>query len=85
VTAERRTTMIRLLLLGLIVADALVVYDAWRDTPAGQAFLARAQAKIKGCGGCARRRARLRQMVNRMHWDAERIVEGEDVPTIPEP
>jgi hypothetical protein len=27
----------------------------------------------------------LRRSIGRMHWDAMRIVEGEDVETIPEP
>jgi hypothetical protein len=27
----------------------------------------------------------LKRAINRMHWDAERIVEGADVETIPEP
>ena len=76
----------------VIVGNIVIVYDQWSSTPQGQAtldawharYLARWD-KIKNCGGCAKRKAKLAEMVNRVHWDAERIVEGEDVPTVPEP
>ena len=42
------------------------------------------RTKAAECEGCARRKAAMKGMINRMHWDAERIVEGEDVETVPD-
>lgn len=54
---------------GLVAGNLLIVWDWWRDTPQGQAFRARAHARVaalrqkaQGCEGCARRKARLRQL-----------------------
>ena len=79
----------------LIPATLWVAFDRWSDTPSGQAFLERcrerieaAKAKAAECEGCARRRAMMGRAFesakNRMHWQAKRIVEGDDVPTQPE-
>lgn len=59
----------------LAAANALLVYDAWRTTDQGRAFLARAHAKLAGCAGCRRRKQKLAEMVRRVHHDAEKIVE----------
>jgi len=75
----------------LIGANLWLAYDWWRDTPQGSATVERWRARIaaakekaENCEGCARRRAKLQAAMNRMHWQAERIVEGEDVETQPE-
>jgi hypothetical protein len=82
---------VRALYTGLIAAELWVLFDWWRETPGGQLTLARWQAQLarlkvaaQECEGCAKRKAMLRAAVNRMHWQAERIIEGEDVPTQPE-
>jgi hypothetical protein len=72
------------LYLALIGANLYLVFDWWRDTPEGSATLARWRAKAAECEGCAKRRAALKGAINRMHWQAERIIEGEDVDTQPE-
>jgi hypothetical protein len=83
--------LVRSLYTALIAANLWLAFDWWRDTDQGQAMIERcqariAEAKVKAaeCEGCARRRARLQAAMNRMHWQAERIIEGEDVPTQPE-
>jgi hypothetical protein len=80
------------LYITVIGANLWLAWEWWRDTPEGGATLerwkARAQAvksKAQECEGCAQRKAVLKRAINRMHWDAERIVEGADVETIPEP
>lgn len=69
----------------VLVGNALVAWDWYSQTEQGQAFMAAAQAKLKGCVGCARRREALKAKINRVHWDATQIVEGRDVETVPEP
>jgi hypothetical protein len=83
--------VVRSLYIGLLAANLYLVFDWWRDTPQGVEVMARVQARVEAakakaenCEGCARRKAKLQAAVNRMHWQAERIVEGEDVPTQPE-
>lgn len=68
----------------LIAANLYLAFDWWRDTDRGRAVMdkcaaqvARIRARAAECEGCARRKAMLRAAVNRMHWEAERIVEGE--------
>jgi hypothetical protein len=75
----------------VIGANAWLAYDWWRETPEGQIVLGRLRgrlealrAKAQECEGCAKRKAMLKGAINRMHWDAERIIEGEDVPTTTE-
>jgi len=75
----------------LIGANLWVMFDWWRDTDRGRATIERWKVSVERlrtraaeCEGCARRKARLAAAMNRMHWQAERIVEGEDVPTQPE-
>jgi hypothetical protein len=83
---------VRTLYLTLLAANVYLVFDWWKDTPEGQAMLARAKARIDAlkvkaqeCEGCAKRKAMLQAAINRMQWDAERIVEGtDDVQTEPE-
>lgn len=68
----------RTLWTALIIGNGFILFDAWRVTPQGQATLARWGEKaerIKNCEGCAKRRQSLKAMVNRVHWDAEQIVE----------
>ena len=76
----------------LLVANLWIMFDWWRDTPQGEAVIAKCQARLEAarvkaqeCEGCARRKAKLQAAMNRMHWDAERIVQGEDVEVEPEP
>ncbi len=76
----------------VIMGNVLVMYDRWRHTEQGAATIARwhdklaaQRERVKNCEGCSRRRDALHRAINRVHWDAERIVEGEDVPTVPEP
>jgi hypothetical protein len=82
---------VRALYTGLIAAEMWFLFDWWRETPGGQIALARWAARLERlkvaaqeCEGCAKRRAMLQAAINRMHWQAERIVEGDDVPTQPE-
>lgn len=70
--------------MALVVGNLVILVDAWASTPEGQATIVRWREKAKGCAGCTRRRAKLKAMVNHVHWDAQRIVEGEDVPTVKE-
>lgn len=83
--------LVRSLYIGLIAANLYLAFDWWSGTPQGEAFVERCRARLEAvrakaaeCEGCARRKAALRAAVNRMHWQAERIVEGEDVDTQPE-
>jgi hypothetical protein len=83
---------VRVLYTTLVAAELWILFDWWRETPGGQEALARCarqverlKAKAQECEGCARRRAMLQSAINRMHWQATQIVEGEDVPTEPEP
>jgi hypothetical protein len=85
------TWIVRLLYGGLIVANLYLVFDWWRDTDQGRSLMERFEAKLTAarakaaeCEGCARRKAKLAAAMNRMHWQAERIVEGEDIETQPE-
>ena len=91
VESRAYTWTIRALYVSLIAANVWLVFDWWRETPQGTAYVERwrtrwadAKAKAENCEGCARRKARLQAAINRMHWDAERIVEGQDVDTQPE-
>lgn len=75
----------------LLAANLYLVFDWWRGTPQGEAVVARCQARIERaralageCEGCARRKEWLQKQVNRVHWDAERIVDGQEVDTQPE-
>lgn len=83
---------VRVLYTTLIAAELWILFDWWRETPGGQIALARwgqrleaIKSKAQECEGCAKRRAMLQGAINRMHWQATQIVEGEDVPTEPEP
>lgn len=76
----------------VVGANLALAYDWWRDTPNGVATIERVRTKIEAlkakaqeCEGCAKRKAALRGAMNRMHWQAERIVEGAEVETTPEP
>ena len=73
---------IRTLYTTLIAANLWLAFDWWRGTPEGAATLARWKARAENCQGCARRRARLAQAFNRLHWetlsDAEEIVSQAD-------
>jgi hypothetical protein len=86
------TWTVRTLYTGLIAANLWLAFDWWRQTDSGRDTIERwrqrieeAKARAENCEGCARRKEWLRVQANRMHWQAERIVEGEDVPTEPEP
>lgn len=75
----------------LIAANLYLVVDWWAGTDQGQASIERwkqryeaAKVKAQECEGCARRKARLQAAMNRMHWDAERAVRGEEIETVPE-
>ena len=92
---EGRSRVTDYLVAGIYVVvigtNAWLAFDWWRDTPQGEATLARLAARVEAlrtkaaeCEGCARRKAAMKGMINRMHWDAERIVEGEDVETVPD-
>lgn len=83
--------IVRTLYVTLLAANLYLVYDWYRETPEGQAMIARCRARVAAlkkkaeeCEGCAKRRAMLQAAVNRMHWQAERIVEGDEVETEPE-
>jgi len=72
----------------LISAELWVLWDWWRDTPSGQETLARWRFKVaemkkraEECEGCAKRREMLRRATNRMHWEAQQIVEEADQPS----
>lgn len=76
----------------VIVGNVILLYDYWSTTEQGQRVLTNlgdrfgtTMDRLKGCEGCAQRREALRRLTNHMHFTAERIVEGEDVPTIPDP
>jgi hypothetical protein len=75
----------------LLAANLYLVFDWWRDTPQGEAVIERCRARMERakalageCEGCAQRRAWLQKQLNRMHWQAERIVEGDEVETQPD-
>ena len=83
---------VRVLYTTLIAAELWVLWDWWRDTPSGQETMARWQSKVadvkakaENCEGCAKRKAWFNRKLNRVHWDAMRIVEGEEVETVPDP
>jgi hypothetical protein len=82
---------VRVLYSTLIAAELWFLFDWWRETPGGQLALERWRRRLERlklaaqeCEGCAKRKAMIQGAINRMHWDAQRIVEGEDVPTQPE-
>ena len=92
---EPRSTVASIIVGGLyaavVGANLYLAWDWWQKTPDGAATIERWRAKIETmkvkaqeCEGCAKRKAALRGAMNRMHWQAERIVEGEDVETVPE-
>jgi hypothetical protein len=85
---EYRTTgfdwLVRGLYVAAIAANLYLVWDWWSSTPEGEAMIAKVKAKAKECEGCAQRRALLHKAMNRMHFQAEQIVEGVDVETQPE-
>lgn len=77
--------------MAVIGANLYLAYDWWKETPEGRIVIERlrsrfdsVKAKAQECEGCAKRKAMLKGAINRMHWDAERIVEGQDVETVPE-
>jgi hypothetical protein len=77
--------------IALIAANLYLVFDWWADTEQGQSVIAAwrarldaVRAKAAECQGCARRKAKMRSAMNRMHWQARQILEGEDVETQPE-
>jgi len=79
---------VRVLYVTLISAELWVLWDWWRDTPSGQETLGRWKAKAaemkrraEECEGCAKRRAMLQKATNRMHWEAQQIVEEADQPS----
>lgn len=83
---------VRTLYAALLAVNLWLALDWYKDTPSGEATIARwrqwiaqAKARAENCEGCAKRRAMLQRAVNRVHYDAIRIVEGEDVPTVPDP
>jgi hypothetical protein len=76
----------------VIAGNLILVYDWWSSTEQGERVLTdlgerfgAVMDRVKGCEGCARRREAMKRMVNHVHFTAERIVEGEDVPTVPDP
>jgi hypothetical protein len=88
---RRGAWLVRGLYTAAIAANLWLVWDWYRDTPSGQAFVSRCQeriaaakAKAENCEGCARRKQKLQAAMNRMHFQAQQIVEGEDVETQPE-
>lgn len=68
----------------LLAANLYLVWDWWRDTDQGRTTIERLRAKAAQCQGCARRKAKLQAAMNRMHWQADQILEGEDVEVEPE-
>ena len=69
---------IRLLYAGLILGNALLVYDAWKESPSGIEWRARIRArveKLRNCEGCARRREWLRKQTAHVLWEATEVVE----------
>lgn len=77
----RPNWLVRSLYLGLLAANAYLVFDWWRDTDQGRSVIERcrvrveaAKAKAENCEGCAHRKDWLRKQVNRVHWQAEEIV-----------
>jgi hypothetical protein len=89
--SRRGDILVSGLYAAVIGANLYLAFDWWRETPSGAATMERWQQKADAlkiraqeCEGCAKRKAVLKGAINRMHWDAERIVEGQDVPTVPE-
>jgi hypothetical protein len=87
-----RPWLVPLLYTVAIGGNLVLAYAWWAKTPAGQQFRAAAYqrlepviTKIRECEGCAKRREILQRSLARMHGDAQRIVEGEEVATIPDP
>lgn len=84
-TDEPRTHWVTwALYAGLIGVNAWLVYDAYPKPNPLSELVERVRTKAKGCEGCARRREALKGMRNRMLFDAERAVEGEDIETVPD-
>jgi len=87
-----RSWLIPLLYSVAIGGNLLLAYGWWVSTPAGERFRAAAHerpqpiiTKLKECEGCARRREILQRSLGRMHWEAQRIVEGKEVETVSDP
>jgi hypothetical protein len=83
---------VRTLYAALLAVNLWLALDWWKDTPSGAATiegwrrrLVDLKARAENCEGCAKRRNMLAAAVNRVQWQAERIIEGEDVPTVPDP
>lgn len=68
---------VRGLYAALIVANLLVAWEAWKDTPSGLEVRARVRARwvrLRSCSGCEARKAWLRDRAH-MLWEATEIVE----------
>jgi hypothetical protein len=68
---------IRLLYGALILGNLLIVWDAWKDSPSGIEWRAKARARagrLRDCPGCQRRKAWIRDRAH-MLWQAEEIIE----------
>jgi hypothetical protein len=82
---------VRVLYTTLIGLEIWILFDWWRETPNGQATLARwgrqleaLKLKAQDCEGCAKRRAMIEKAINRMHWQARQIVEEANEESEPE-
>jgi hypothetical protein len=83
---------VRGLYTALIAANLWLAWDWWAQSDSGKATIDRwaqrigeAKVKLQECEGCAQRKARVQAAINRMHWQASQIVEGQDVETETEP
>jgi hypothetical protein len=86
------TWTVRGLYVGLIAANLWLAWDWWAQSESGQAAIERwsrrleeVKVKVQECEGCAQRKAKLTAAMNRMHWQAEKIVEEAAADTEPEP
>lgn len=72
------TWTVRIVYLALVVGNLALIYDTWKDSPAGIEWTARFRRRwqqLQDCEGCARRREMLRRARGRMMWDAVQTVE----------
>lgn len=72
------TWTVRLLYIGLIAGNLILIYDSWKDTPSGiewRARVANRWLRIRDCQGCARRREWVNRQVGHVLWQATEIVE----------
>jgi len=68
---------VRALYSALIVANLLVAWEAWKDTPSGLEVRGRVKARLarlRACAGCEARKEWLRDRAH-MLWQAGEIVE----------